>query len=247
MKMWKVFVKKILLVGVIGILSGCATYYPLPIQEPQAQDSSGNRTTPDYQRGGLIPAKDIDEAKENLIIYGDAYQDHADKLRNNEYVYSDLALAGGVIGVVGGLITSAATAITGAAIASGATIASQRYQFLLQATNYQNASDAMYCMYLILFNVKTIQISPDFINQRIDQVRRKLRIAQSSVQLVNPDLAKLEAAIKQRIEAKENVEGATAALNKAGNNAAFTLAQSALIRAEIELLETELTKCVAAF
>ena len=61
----------------------------------------------------------------------------------------------------------------------------------------------------------------------------KLRTAQSTVQLVNPDLAQLEAAIRQNIKAKDNVEVAST----------FT----ELDRAEIELLETDLTKCVAAF
>jgi hypothetical protein len=130
---------------------------------------------------------------------------------------------------------------------SNMTFILNRYHLARHFSAIQNASDAMYCMYLKQFSVHASSVSHSLVNERIDEVRRKLRTAQSAIQLVNPDLAQLEAAIKQRIEAKDNVENATVAFNIAGKNAALSLAQSALDRAEIEPLETELTKCVAAF
>ena len=138
--------KSIVLSVMVGTLSGCASFYPLPIEEPPAKDSSGNRTAPDYQRGGLLPATSINEVIANLKIYGDSYQNTADKLRRNEYVSSDIGLGGAILGVVGGLTKSVETAITGAVIASGSSIVSQRYQFMGQSANYEKASDTMYCM-----------------------------------------------------------------------------------------------------
>lgn len=236
-------------VGLVWALSGCANFYPLPVQEPKAKDSSGNRVTPDYQRGGLLPATKIDEAIENLKIYGDAYQDYASKLRRNEFVSSDTGLVGGVLGVIGGAAKSVEAAVTGGIIASGSSIVSQRYQFLVQAANYEKASDAMYCMYSKLYAVNGGDMSVGFANERIDEVRRKLRKVQSTIQLANPDLAQLEASLKKTIEdTKRKADAEVVANNlKSAGGAAFSAAKGALGSAELELLKSELTKCVAAF
>ncbi|QTH72962.1 hypothetical protein [Pseudoalteromonas xiamenensis] len=196
--------KLVSIIALLSLLSGCASYYPLPVEEPSALEEKSDgtlvRRTPDYKRGGLMPAVDIDEAIENLKIYGDAYQKYSDKLRRNEYISNDLTFAGGVLGVIGGVSKSIETALTGVALSSGATITSQRYQFLVQATNYENASVAMYCMYTKLFPVRGEGVEYNFVNERIDEVRRKLRKAQSSIQLITPDLSKLKASLLEVIE-----------------------------------------------
>src|SRR5690606_6350962 len=198
-----------------------------------------------YQRGGLLPATTIQEAIENLKIYGDAYQEYGDKLRRNEYISNDTALAGGGIGIAGGLTKSVETVIAGAVIGSGASIVSERYQFLVQATNYQKASDAMYCMYLKLYPVHGGNIPVDFANERIDEVRRKLRDVQSKVQLASPDLSKLETSLGEVINGKK-AEQSAANLVAAGG-AGLLSAQAQLDQAKLELLKSEMNKCVATF
>lgn len=243
-------VRKMIATGVLAsILTGCASFYPLPVKEPPAKDSSGNRSVPDYQRGGLLPASNIKEAIENLKIYGDSYQATADELRKNEYVSSDIGLGGGVLGVVGGLTKSVETAITGAVVASGSSIVSQRYQFLVQAANYEKGSDAMYCMYSKLYVANSNDLEVGFVNEKIDEVRRKLRKVQSSVQLASPDLAQLEVSLKKSIEDGKRKAEAEAAANglKLAGGASFASAKAVLDAAELELLKSALGKCVASF
>ena len=233
----------------VSALTGCASLYPLPVNEPPAKDSSGNRSVPDYQRGGLLPAANIKQAIENLKIYGDSYQTSADRLRKSEYVSSDIGLGGGILGVVGGLTKSVETAITGAIVASGSSIVSQRFQFLVQAANYEKASDAMYCMYSKLYVANPVRLDVEFVNEKVDEVRRKLRKTQSSVQLASPDLSQLELSLKKIIEDGKKKAGAEAAANglKEADGASFVSAKAALDAAEIELLKSELGKCVASF
>lgn len=231
----------------LTVLSGCARFYPLPVEEPSAYVKKGNqdvRRTPDYQRGGLLPAVNIEEAIENLKIYGDAYQVYGDMLRRNEYISSDTLLAGGILGVVGGVAKSAETAIAGAVLGAGASIISERYQLLVQATNYENASDSMYCMYVNLYPVAGGGVSYQFVNEKIDEVRRKLRKVQSSVQLASPDLGKLETSLNDLIESKREKQTAKTAV-EGGNNSKSALHK--LDNAETKLVEAELMKCVAAF
>lgn len=224
-------IKRIVLVSVIAAaLSGCVNLYPLPIQEPAALDSKKQRVEPDYQRGGLLPAKTIEHAIENLKIYGDSYQDYGNKLRRNEYISSDIAFIGGILGVAGGLTKSVETVIAGAVLGSGGLIVSERYQFLVQATNYEKASDAMYCMYSQLYPVSGGSIPFGFVNERIDEVRRKLRNVQSKVQLASPDLSKLETSLSEIINGKE---AELFAKNK--------------VAAKLKILKSEMKKCVAAF
>lgn len=227
-------------------LAGCTSFYPLPIQEPKAIGSDGLRARPDPQRGGLSPAKTISEAIENSKIYGDAYQEQATKLRGNDYILSDSGFAGGILGVVGGLTKSLETAIAGAVIAGGSSVISQRYQFLVQATNYEKASDAMYCMYGKLYPVDWDEVTiVEFANERIDEIRRKLRKVQSSVQLASPDLGKLEDSIRNVIKSKDTHVIETARLKQRGLDPLAI--KKALAKEDLDLLKSELQKCVAAF
>lgn len=125
--------KLVFLAVMVSLLSSCSSFRPLPIVEPPAQDLAKKRTVPDYQRGGLLPAENISEAIENLKIYGDSYQSTSDRLRGDEYTSSDVGFGGGLLGVVGGLAKSFEAAAAGAIIMSGSSVASQRYQFLVQA------------------------------------------------------------------------------------------------------------------
>ncbi len=154
--------KTIVAIAIVAMLSGWASFYPLPVNEPKALDENGQRVKPDYQRGGLLPATNIQQAIENTKTYGDAYLEYSDKLCRNEYVSSDTALIGGVLGVVGVIAKSTETAISGAVLASGASIVSERYQFLVQAENYEKASGAMYCMYSNLYPVNGGNVPFDF-------------------------------------------------------------------------------------
>lgn len=202
-----------------ALLSGCAGY-PLPISEPSAMvikkaddgTEKEEKRKPDYQRGGLLPATHIVEGKDNLKIYGDWYRQVADKLRAGEYQNSDFVFGGGVLAALGGLANSQGAAIAGAAASSGASLISQRYQAQVQAANYDRAGDAMYCMYRIvsplnpeliensrLANVEHERIRKSLVavlNERIDEVRLKLRDSQSKVILSVPDTKQLEEAIK---------------------------------------------------
>jgi len=207
----------IVIFGLIAVnLAGCASY-PLPISEPPAMvkavgSDKNVRNTPDYQRGGLLPATQLDEAKDNLKIYADWYRQASDNLRKTDYQSSDITFGGGILAGLGGLAKSQTAAIAGAVTAGGASMLSQRYQGLVQATNYDQAADALYCMYRNLYPLnrellETSKLDSDeherirktlvpTINTRIDDVRMKLRDAQSKIVLATPDFKQLEDAIK---------------------------------------------------
>ena len=229
-------------------VAGCSVMRPLPVIEPAAKDKNGNRTTPDYEKGGLFPATKLTEAVENLKIYGDAYQAQADNLRSSDYMASDATFFGGVLGVIGGLASSPGTALAGGLTAAGGSLASQRYQYFVQAQNYEKASEAMYCMYRNLYPNQSLSIPSSFVNETIDEVRRKLRKNQAAVQLVSPNMAELEASLKKVIEQKKEKENAQIAMRRtAAGTPAFTVASQQLNNAETEVIKSEVTKCAAAF
>jgi len=238
---------KYLLLVLSLFIVGCSTLNPLPTSEPPAKDSSGNRTAPDYQKGGLLQATDIREAKDNVKVYADWYMDRSIELRGYEYNASDTGLAGGVIGILGGLVKSPEAALVGGLLASGASMTSQRYRFLVQAQNYEKASDTLYCMH------RNINLMPDDvnisastmiqINEKIDELRRKLRKNQSDITLSNPDLGDLEARIKQELEA----ENKFSLVNKGFLAIVATHSKSEVDQAFEKLLVDKLGKCVAAY
>jgi hypothetical protein len=231
-------------------LLGCVSNYPLPVKEPPAQDSKKksteasltseptdpeeNRTEPDYQSGGLTPAKTLEQAARNLKIYGDSYQKSAENLMRNEYISSDVGYGGGVIGVIGGLVKSFQTTIAGALAATGSSIASNRYQLTVQAKNYERAANAMHCMYTALYPQTDLGLEVHYVNENIDKVRRDLRKAQYSVQLLSPDINLLKEVLGKK-EASEKAL-ADARQNKAKPDD--------LKAAEIKVLKDRLNECV---
>lgn len=239
------------------ILGGCTALRPLPVIEP-AGGTPTNRTQPDYTRGGLIPAGSIDEAVANLRIYRDSYFSTADKLRSAEFDNSDLNLLGGILALAGGVAKSVETAVTGGVISAGGSIISQRYQLKNQALNYEKAGDTMNCMYRNAIFLKPLApaATPDaasFINERIDEVRGKLRKAQIAVDLLAPNLSELEGALKKLDTAtnKANIAADTASKVQIGFlKSAFTqsdvdAANAALLRAAAEKVYAEIQKCAA--
>ncbi|MDQ3288665.1 MAG: hypothetical protein M3Q42_10490 [Pseudomonadota bacterium] len=181
----------------LGIcLVGCASTRPLPLREPTDVNAG------EYHGGGLSPASTPDEVKRNLKVYADAYLQHADALHSNSYSASDTAFSGGLLGMIGGLAKSPETAIAGALLSGGGNTAQARYQFQVQAANYEKAADALYCMRRHLYPYPG-PIDVGMANDRIDTVRRKLRTAQSKVTLAATDVSALETALKKLIPIEE--------------------------------------------
>lgn len=232
-----------IIIVIIVLLSGCSSLHPLPVREPPAVDDKGNRTTPNNQRGGLFPATNHQEAIDNLKIYSDFYQDESNRLRAKAYGASDTTLAGGIIGIIGGLASSPETAIAGGLLAGGSSIWSERYQFIVQSKNYEKASDSMYCMYRHLYPVNSGMIPINYINERIYEVRRKLRKAQSSVELISPDLGELEQKLSTLASKKKEKEDTEKQLNNGAVGITVSQLQQRLIVQEIEILKGELSKC----
>jgi hypothetical protein len=226
----------------IVVLTGCSSFNPLPISEPPAKDSSDVRTVPDYQKGGLLPATTPQEVKNNIKIYADWYMERSLELRGYEYKTSDTGLVGGIIGVLGGIAKSPEAALAGGLLASGASMTSQRYQFLVQAQNYEKASDALYCMYRNVYPAPSVTTSGiTKINHVIDELRIKLRKSQANITIANPDLAELEASIKQQLESKSNQITVKSGL------IAKSATQAQVDAADEKLLIDELVKCAAGF
>lgn len=252
-------------------LSACNNLRPLPIVEPDG-GSVENPTQPDFRRGGLIPANSAVQAVNNLKIYTDSYYSSADKLRASEFDNADLTLLGGIAAIVGGVAKSVEIAVSGGVLSAGASIASQRYQLKIQAANYEKAGDAMACMYRNGVQFRTIENKylsdiPVFINEKIDEVRGKLRKAQISVDLLSPKTDELTASLKKL----ESANGVVSSANLTYRNSLFSTrgadlfpgmpkiriqeveptisleeAKDSLNKAKVEKINAEITKCVAS-
>jgi len=104
-------------------LAACSNY-PLPVREPPS----------------IEVAQTWGDIVKNLKTYRNWYAEKHSRLVTHEYGSSDASILGGVIGVVGGLASSGATAAAGAGIASSSSLYGQRYAFKAQANNYYRAS-----------------------------------------------------------------------------------------------------------
>src|SRR5690606_25833040 len=104
--------------SIIVMFTGCTSFQPLPISEPPAFKSPNVKTSPDFGKGGLLPATSLQEVKDNIKIYADWYLDRALKLRGYEYNASETGFIGGAIGVLGGIAKSSEAAIAGGLFAS---------------------------------------------------------------------------------------------------------------------------------
>ena len=233
---------------IVLTLSGCAGMRPLPVKEPASVVGVKK------EGGGLDPALSASEAFDNLEAYGNYYLIEASKLHANNYRASDASFAGALVGIAGGLTKSPQTAIAGALLGGGGSIASDRYKFQVQAQNYEKASDGMFCLRGVLYSMHIpgkLLVPVDqvldlaFLNERISEIRRKLRVSQAAVQLTTPDLTKLQKALADLIESEK--EKAAAIQNRrayAGRNAVM---DAALVAAGRDYYNAEFSKCVAAF
>lgn len=266
--------KKIVSISLFSVLlSACDSLRPLPVVEPEG-GTAENPSQPDFRRGGLIPAHTADQAVKNLKIYADSYYSTGEKLRASEFDNSDLTLMGGILALVGGVAKSVEVAVAGGILSAGSSISSQRYQLKIQAANYEKAGDAMSCMYrngmqLKPIDVKYLSESPSFINEKIDEVRGKLRKAQISVDLLSPKTDELEKSLKQLQGASTAAaEAQTSLFSLRATFPKFSLwssvgvlqtdedkkravekelaeAQDQLNKAKVEKINSEITKCVA--
>ncbi|GAA5007337.1 hypothetical protein GCM10025793_16860 [Lysobacter lycopersici] len=186
---------------------------------------------------GLNPPTTLNEALSTLKAYSNTYLEAAEKLHSADYWASDASYAGGALGIVGGLTKSPQTAIVGALLNGGGSASSQRYQYAVQATNYEKASDAMLCLrrVIVVSGAKNSE-SIDYLvlNERIDEIRGRLRQLQANVQLASPDLTKIQDAIKKLMTVPEPKD--------AKGNLRVTTAEE-----EREKVNAELAKCSATF
>ncbi|MEP4098808.1 hypothetical protein [Paraglaciecola sp.] len=232
-------------------LTGCSSMYPLPVDEKNITTELTKRKA-NY---GLPVATNSTEVIKNLKDYSDWYFLKSNDLRERQFELSDTSLGFGVAGLIAGIAKSPEGAAAGALLASASEMPNDRYQLSVQAANYEKASDTMHCMYRYLVPYKAnTNVFPDidFINDRIYEIRRKLRKAQASVTLTSPDLTELEASLKAVIEQKPiEVTAQAAANNKALVDGALASAIATAIATanneKKELLEKHLNTCVASF
>lgn len=235
----------------LAALSGCSGLRPIPVSEPPPYiaDKDGKptqaRTEPDGAMGGLIPATTGSEAVKNIQIYSQWYQKQAEALKGKLYDTSDGALAGGIVGVIGGLGKSVETTLLGAGIAGGSSLVAGRYSIAVQAENYMKASDAMYCMFQSVKSSGLSDTSVDVAhaNDQIWEVRRKLRKVQFDITLASPDFSNVLAKLEKVRSAQQQTKVVEAQLK----DQETARIRTSLASAKIDELKANLEKCVAAF
>ncbi|POF42482.1 hypothetical protein B0D71_12935 [Pseudomonas laurylsulfativorans] len=183
--------------------------------------------------------------KLNLLIYRDHYfKAHSDLITANN-VTKDTTVAGGIIGVIGGLAKSTSTVYTGGAIAAGSSIYGQRYEFTIQASNYRKASTAMDCMLGVVAPLKDVNpLSNAGIttaSENIEDIRQKLYQAQSAVVLKDPDLKQLKEALLVEEEADKSFR------TYAGAGPHALAAGANLAKEEEALVLARLDECAKSF
>ena len=193
------------------LAAGCASLYPLPVDEKDIMDNLEkhdklyNGTKGLY---GLEPATDHPQAIKNLRIYSDWYFLKTNNLRKYQFELKDRSLFFGIAGMLAGIAKSPEWAVGGTLLASSVEMPNDRYQLSVQSANYEKASDTMYCMYRHLApyqNDTNVLPFVKFLNDRIYEVRRKLRKAQTSITLTSPDLTKLTASLKKVVNQEVEV------------------------------------------
>jgi len=219
--------------------------YPLPVDEKNiAVELAKHNSTYGLQVAATQP-----DAIDNIRDYSDWYFLKSNSLRARQYELSDTSLGFGVAGIMAGIAKSPEGAAAGALLASASEIPNDRYQLAVQSANYEKASDSMHCMYRYLTPHRSNTIAlptVEFLNDRIYEIRRKLRKAQSSITLTSPDLTQLEASLKKVVDQQQDVDAALVAnvAALAGNKANT---QAALDKEKKEQLENYLNTCVASF
>lgn len=229
----------------ILFLSGCSSMYPLPVDEKNI--AAG--LTKYNGENGLAIATTQAGAISNLKDYSDWYFLKSSSLQERQYELSDTSLGFGIAGIIAGIAKSPEGAAAGALLASSSEMPNDRYHLAVQSANYEKASDSMHCMYRHLAPYRgnpSALPALEFLNDRIYEVRRKLRKSQASITLTSPDITQLEASLKKVVEQQPIVDAAVAA-NIAALDGAKAIAQAASDTAQKEQLENHLYSCVASF
>lgn len=229
----------------VTFLTGCSRMYPLPVDEKNIAAKLAKHNT----TYGLPVATTQTDAINNLKDYSDWYFIKSNNLREHQFELSDTSLGFGIAGIIAGIASSPEGAALGALLASSSEMPNDRYQLAVQAANYEKASDTMHCMYRHLAPYRSrfnILPTPEFLNDRIYEVRRKLRKAQSSITLTTPDLTELEASLKKVVKQQPAVNAAVSA-NLVAIDDDKSDAQATSDNEQKKQLENYLNSCLAAF
>ena len=212
---------KFLIILPLILLTACQNLYPLPVDEVDIENKL--KEDDDGKKVGLGEASDTDNAIDNMKIYSQWYFKKANELREYAYNADDRSLWFAMAGLVAGVTKSPEGAAAGALLSSVVGMPVDRYQLGIQAANYEKASDVMHCMYRILSpNLQGNLPDLRFLNDKIYEVRRKLRKAQTSVTLVAPDLSELEEHMKEILNKEKEIVEKEKAMNDKNNNKSKT-------------------------
>lgn len=258
---------RILVVGLIVSSASCATVEPLPVKEPTLED----KTASSGPSRGLPPPTGVEDGMRTLYAYANVYTDAAENKLKDSYTASDWTLGGTLLGMVGAITKSHRAGIAGAAIAGGGSTFSARYTLRVQADNYFGAAQAMECMANVLtygkarteakpirdhvhsLRVDEAHLDKSYLNDRINDVRRKLRRKQAAIDTSNVDISALQAAVQAQVDAKRAAEAAREKAKaadpnaRAGGTSEMKLAIDAELEAEREVIRKALAVCSAAY
>lgn len=140
------------------LLVGCAT--PIPVKNSPTfvchersedgflqYDRSGNT----IDKACNPPIEDAANFNDLIRLYSGYYQTYIMEAKAKRLAgqnASEVSFYGAVVGILGGMANSTATAIAGGTVAAGGQLMSERYRHQVQAVNYELAADAMLCMYI---------------------------------------------------------------------------------------------------
>ena len=225
-----------LLTVVALFISGCGTLYPLPVKENNISEEL-EKNNKEY---GLPIAKNIEEAKENIKNYADWYFIKSVELKEFQYKAGDTSLGFGIAGLIAGITKSPEGAAAGALLSSVSQMPSDRYHIAVQAANYEKASDTMHCLYRKIVQQDNTNSIPDknYLNDRIYEVRRKLRKLQSNISLASPDITEMERSLKLTLEKREDTAYAKNNLKQAETKVAIAEEKRNTVSIKITELET---------
>lgn len=197
---------KIILPILAIILAGCQNLHPLPVDEVNIVENLNENTKKKIV--GLPEPENSEKAIETIKTYSQWYFKKASELREYAYNSDDMSLGFAMAGLVAGVTKSPEGAAAGALLSSVVDMPVDRYQLGVQAANYEKASDTMHCMFRVLSPHRNKETLPDvqFLNDRVYEVRRKLRKAQSSVTLVAADLSALEEHMKEILKGDKAID-----------------------------------------
>lgn len=179
-------------------LSGCGT--PLPVE-----DKLGSTKVVPFDLATFDSIKN--EFNKYYLIYSDAAVSKREYAQNS----GEITFYSAIVSVVAGAYGSVKAAIGAGGIGAGAGLYSGRYNFIVQATNYETAADSMMCMYLASQDMTSAGLallepplleSPlniqarDIAKEGFLAVRSKLYRNQSNVVLTQPDMGKLASALQ---------------------------------------------------